>query len=961
MPILPGMDHLSASGRRHAEWLRLGQAADLLGVSRSTLRRWADSGKVASGRTPSGQRRFWREDLAALLPAAADPAGSTAAPRGRRQQDRKLALLSRATQALTSTLVLEDVLELVARTTAEAMDTFAADIFDYSADENAMIASGYWALDITPEDVEYLGHHISLDERPGYYPCVAEPRLLERQLDADDWPPAEREIAARWDEKSSLMAPLIYRGELIGLLGCTEKRHARRFTDDDKEILELLAVPAALAIRNARLFREQEERARRQATLRDCGRAVASSLHVDEVLATLARKAAEALGSPECIIFDYDAAADTLTAKAFHQDGPHGYDGLGVPFPLDESPGDRLLLEQRQVVVETISDPNIAPDARASMEEWGELTCVNVPLFFGDERLGILMLIETRRERVFSQEEIELIRAVGEQAAVAIHNARLYEDVKDLHLGNLRALSSALSAKDYYTLGHASRVAAYMALLGRELDWPAERLDEVENVAFLHDIGKIGVSDRVLLKAGPLTSEEWELMRQHPGISAEIVRPLFDDDLVAGVRHHHERFDGKGYPDGLAGQAIPLIARAMCVVDCYDAMSCQRPYRHALSYDECLAELERCAGEQFDPEMVSAFLSVLKRLQRRRARIARLAQEAGRLIDPAAHAQLRCHDDEARPEYHEMVAALREFRDAHPPVRFITSFAMVGDQCVTVLDTGESESEISHCGDPWLPEDELVRVLAGETLVANVLNADDFGVWVSGVAPVRDARGSVVAAVSIDAPVVERLDRPAAGERSHTLAAMLQSAAIRFSRAEVEAITDGLTGLYNHRYLHERLEEELERARRHDSRVSVLFCDCDHFKVYNDLYGHKAGDAALSRIARIIEACSRRTDLAARYGGEEFVLALIDTDNAGALTVAERIRTEVETSSTLGGRPLSVSIGIATSPDDAGARDELLDKADWAMYAAKRAGRNRVLAFSDDYVRSETWLSQRGR
>ena len=136
-----------------------------------------------------------------------------------------------------------------------------------------------------------------------------------------------------------------------------------------------------------------------------------------------------------------------------------------------------------------------------------------------------------------------------------------------------------MSAKDYYTLGHASRVAAYMALLGRKLDWPAERFDEVENVAFLHDIGKIGVSDRVLLKAGPLTSEEWELMRQHPGISAEIVRPLFDDDLVAGVRHHHERFDGKGYPDGLAGQGIPLIARAMCVVDCYDAMSCQRPYR----------------------------------------------------------------------------------------------------------------------------------------------------------------------------------------------------------------------------------------------------------------------------------------------------------------------------------------------------------------------------------------------
>ena len=126
---------------------------------------------------------------------------------------------------------------------------------------------------------------------------------------------------------------------------------------------------------------------------------------------------------------------------------------------------------------------------------------------------------------------------------------------------------------------------------------------------------------------------------------------------------------------------------------------------------------------------------------------------------------------------------------------------------------------------------------------------------------------------------------------------MLQAAAIRFSRAEVEAITDGLTGLYNHRYLHERLEEELERGRRRQSPVGLLFVDCDDFKRYNDLHGHKAGDTVLARIARIIEACSRRVDLAARYGGEEFVLVLVDTDHAGAVTVAERIRSEVASTS----------------------------------------------------------------
>ena len=308
-----------------------------------------------------------------------------------------------------------------------------------------------------------------------------------------------------------------------------------------------------------------------------------------------------------------------------------------------------------------------------------------------------------------------------------------------------------------------------------------------------------------------------------------------------------------------------------------------------------------------------------------------------------------------------MVSALRRLRDANPPVRFVTSFALHGGECITVLDTGETQDDVSRCGDPWLPEDELSRVLAGENLLANVLNADDYGVWVSGIAPVSDARGRVVAAVTVDAPAVKSSGHAAAGDRSRTLAAMLRAAAIRFSRAEVEAITDGLTGLYNHRYLHERLEEELGRSQSSRSELSVLFVDCDQFKTYNDDYGHKAGDAALSRIARIIEANSRRTDLAARYGGEEFVLALIDTDAAGAHAVAEVIRAEVESVNARHGRPLTISVGIATSPGDARARDEILDKADWAMYAAKRAGRNQVLGFSDGLVRAETWLSRRGR
>ena len=239
-----------------------------------------------------------------------------------------------------------------------------------------------------------------------------------------------------------------------------------------------------------------------------------------------------------------------------------------------------------------------------------------------------------------------------------------------------------------------------------------------------------------------------------------------------------------------------------------------------------------------------------------------------------------------------------------------------------------------------------------------MLNADDFGVWVTGTAPLCARDGTALGAVTVDVPALEWAPS-LQSDQSHTLAAIIRSATIRFSRAEVEAITDGLTGLYNHRYLHERLEEELERARRYDDVVSLLFIDCDEFKQFNDAYGHKLGDTALSRIARILESCSRRVDLAARYGGEEFVLVLVGTDGAGARTAAERIRAEVEAAGLAGGQPLTVSIGIASYPEDALHKDELLDKADWAMYAAKRAGRDRVLSFQDELVERD-WVARSG-
>ncbi len=473
--------------------------------------------------------------------------------------------------------------------------------------------------------------------------------------------------------------------------------------------------------------------------------------------------------------------------------------------------------------------------------------------------------------------------------------------------------------------------------------WDSEWTERVREAAYLHDIGKIGVSDRVLLKQGQLNKEEWELMRQHPVVSAEIIKPLFAPDLVAAVRHHHERFEGGGYPTGMAGDDIPELARALCVVDSYDAMSLQRPYRNALEADECVEELKHCRGSQFDPRMTDAFLRVLERLTALRARAQSAAAEAAARIDPLRHARLRVLADEARPEYAEVREVLREVRDAHPEVRFLTTGALMDGQSVIVVDAEDYDSEDrSPLGEEIMADDALLQVLSGRPLLSNVLFVDNFGVWVNGVVPLCGDDGQILAAVVADVPAL-----PSGGAKgfarmtTETPVSTLQEAAVRLSRAEIESITDGLTGLYNHRYLHERLSEELRRARQESSGLSLLFCDLDFFKTFNDRLGHAAGDEALRATARIIEGCTRRADLAARYGGEEFVVVLPGTSEKEAQEIAGRIRTTVAAHHRDGGG-LTISIGVAAFPAAAETKEALLEAADRALYMAKRLGRDRV-------------------
>lgn len=175
------------------------------------------------------------------------------------------------------------------------------------------------------------------------------------------------------------------------------------------------------------------------------------------------------------------------------------------------------------------------------------------------------------------------------------------------------ALATAIEAKDPYTEGHVDRVASYALVLGRETGLAPWELQLLRKAAILHDVGKIGVNESVLLKPGSLSADEFNHMKSHTVIGERICRPLQQDRLILEViRHHHERYDGKGYPDGLAGEDIPIAARIMAVVDAYDALTSDRPYRKRLSQEQAVQILKQEAGKQFDPKIAMAFVSMLE-------------------------------------------------------------------------------------------------------------------------------------------------------------------------------------------------------------------------------------------------------------------------------------------------------------------------------------------------------------
>ena len=251
---------------------------------------------------------------------------------------------------------------------------------------------------------------------------------------------------------------------------------------------------------------------------------------------------------------------------------------------------------------------------------------VCIPSYFREDLMGVLLLGSKKDGGRFAQDELDFFVALASDVAMAIRNARLFKELElelerkqRLFIHTTVALTAAIDAKDHYTHGHTARVTNLSLEIARKLmqknkeGLPKKFLEHLHIASLLHDIGKIGVPEAILNKEGPLSEDERKRMQEHPAIGTTILQPIKElEDAILGVKYHHEKYDGSGYPDGLKGSQIPLIASIISVADTFDAMTTDRPYRHGLSKEEAVREIERVSGRQLDPEITGVFIELFR-------------------------------------------------------------------------------------------------------------------------------------------------------------------------------------------------------------------------------------------------------------------------------------------------------------------------------------------------------------
>ena len=648
--------------------------------------------------------------------------------------------------------------------------------------------------------------------------------------------------------------------------------------------------------------------------------------------------------------------------------------------------------------------PQLVPDAAALPDAAGHPFVVatgirayaGVPVHRSDGTLyGSLCCLSRQPQPQLGERDLRYLAVLARVAAdlvAAAESARLSSRA-EVEAAAGQALLAALNARENYTAAHSQAVLALALEVADELGMAGESATSVGQIALLHDIGKVGVPDAILQKPGRLTAPEWDVMREHPAIGAQIVSEIGPlSHLAPAVRAEHERWDGHGYPDGLAGDAVPLASRICFVCDAWHAMTSDRPYRRALTTEEARAELELHGGAQFCPTTVAALVRVL---DRDGAPVIESARSMA--ADEPTLPRVR-PDEPLEAELRALITVSGAVAGAH---RFEEVLDVVAAEACRVLRaTGVSISR-------WEPGGDLMRTLvnAGELNPGEEARPADetWSLTRLDRGLVDQGRPYVTALDHVGLPGEERefLERIGRGSalaapirfhdlvwgvleaysavgvppftRSHVrfaeaLCAQVATAIGRaelFSRLESLAYKDSLTELPNRRALDERLEEAVATGLATGRGLTLLFCDLDGLKTVNDREGHDAGDRALMEAGAALADAAEAFpgSFTSRLGGDEFCVLMeghgSDSARALARDAAHRLAAAP-------GGPFTFSCGVACLDEAHQRSADLFRAADAAQYAAKRVGGGKLFVAEPGTVTAaapppESWPRRRFR
>jgi len=462
---------------------------------------------------------------------------------------------------------------------------------------------------------EVEGIQISADDKKGLLSWTMRNKqsLLIEDMEDETLPVVPRHKGDR--AHTWMGAPMVIKGEVVGAIS-VQSYHSQAYIQEDLRLLELFANQAAVALENARLFSEANRRMKRLSSLHEIDRTITGSLDLQTTLNVLLTQLIRMLDVDAACVLTYQKELQNLNYAAGK--GFRTEEFRNIEQRLGRGLAGITALERQPVHITDLETQSASLVRQNAFRKEGFVGYHGIPLVAQGEIIGVLEVFQRTPLHV-TPEWLDYLETLSGQAAIAIDRLNLFYELEKSNVELIQAYdaviegwSRALELRDKETEGHSSRVEDLTLKLARKMGIQSKDLVHIRRGALLHDIGKMGIPDRILQKKGKLTEEEWEIMKQHPTFGYDLLSSLDYLQQAVDIPYcHHERWDGTGYPRGLEGEEIPLAARIFAVVDVWDALRSDRPYREAWSDEEALVYIREQAGKHFDPQVVEEFLSVI--------------------------------------------------------------------------------------------------------------------------------------------------------------------------------------------------------------------------------------------------------------------------------------------------------------------------------------------------------------